>query len=471
MKFVAEFVPLSMKLKIPALLLLSYIFSFCSQDKKEETVIPSTVTWSEHIAPIIFKTCSPCHRPGAAGTFDLLTYADAVRNANKIKFTTQTKFMPPWPADPTFSHFSDERVLNDEEIAMIKKWVDDKMPRGDSLKEPKAPVFYEGSFFGKPDIVIKQLKPVEIKGNGTDAFMMVKYPFAIPREMYVQYVEFVPDKRKLVHHVNGHLLSYDQTRKYDYLKGESNMQDALQDFTSSYEKMGLTYMDGKKPELPALLPNVVYYLPGYTPPVYNEDIGGFKLPMNGLFFLKNIHYGPSNIDCLDSSYINVFFRKTPPKRPVYETQMGTFGISEIEPKLIIPPNEIKTFHTQAKIFTDISILSVNPHMHLIGKTFVAYALPPEGDTIKLVKINKWDFRWQYYYTYKNPVKIPKGSTIHVYGTYDNTDKNPFNPFHPPRLIEQGEGNESMQTTEEMFQFIFTYMPYKSGDENISLKQN
>jgi len=332
------------------------------------------------------------------------------------------------------------------------------MPRGDSSKEPKTPKFYEGSFFGKPDIVIKSLKPIEIKGNGTDAFLMVKFPFAVPREMYVQYVEFVPDKRKLVHHVNGHLLSYDQARKYDYLKGESNLEDALKDFTSSYQKMGLTYTDGKKPELPSLLPNVVYYLPGYTPPVYNEDIGGFKLPMNGLFFLKNIHYGPSNVDCLDSSYINVFFRKTPPKRPVYETQMGTFGISEIEPKLVIPPNEIKTFHTQAKIFSDISILSVNPHMHLIGKTFTAYAIPPQGDTIKLVRINKWDFRWQYYYTYENPVKIPNGSIIHVYGTYDNTDKNPFNPFHPPRLIEQGEGNESMKTTEEMFQLILSYIP-------------
>ena len=453
-----------------------FIFWFCTDDKKEETALPSEITWSEHIAPIIFRTCTPCHRPGAAGTFDLLNYNDAVANANKIKFTTQTKFMPPWPADPAYSHFADERVLNEAEIALIKNWVENpgkngagKMLRGDSLKEPKAPAFYEGSFFGKPDIVIKQLKPVEIKGNGTDAFMMVKYPFAIPQEMYVQYVEFVPHQRKLVHHVNGHLLSYDHNRKFDYIKGESNLPDALKDFGAAYKKMGLTYTDGQQPELPSLMPNVVYYLPGFVPPVYNEDIGGFTLPLTGVFFLKNIHYGPSAKDCLDSSYINVFFRKTPPKRPVYETQMGTFGISKIEPELIIPPNEIKTFHTQVEIQTDISILSVNPHMHLIGKIFTAYALSPQGDTIKLVRINKWDFRWQYYYTYTNPVKIPKGSVIHVYGVYDNTDKNPNNPFHPPQQIKQGEGNESMQTTEEMFQFIFTYMPYKNGDESISLQ--
>ena len=150
--------------------------------------------------------------------------------------------------------------------------------------------------------------------------------------------------------------------------------------------------------------------------------------------------------------------------------MGTFGISPIEPKLIIPANEIKMFHTYFKIENDISILSVNPHMHLLGKVFVAYAIAPQGDTIKLIKINNWDFRWQYYYTYEHPVKIAKGSVIHVYGTYDNTAQNKLNPFHPPRQVEQGEGNQSMQTTEEMFQFIFTFMPYKNGDEGIELRR-
>jgi hypothetical protein len=460
-----------MRLKIPALLLASFVFSFCTDDKKQELTLPATITWSEHIAPIIFKNCSSCHRPGEAGPFTLLSYSDVVKNENKIKFVTQTKFMPPWPADPSYVHFVGERILNDMDIALIKKWIDDKMLRGDSTKEAPTPVFYSGSFFEKPDLVIKIQKPVQIKGNGTDAFLMVKYPFELPEEKFVQYVEFVPNQRKLIHHVNGHLLSYDEKRKFDYFSGENSLADAHDNFKDAYKKMGLTYTDDKKPELPVLLPNVIYYLPGYHPPVYNEDIGGFKLPKNGVFFFKNIHYGPSKEDCLDSSYLNIFFRRSPPKRPIFETQMGTFGISKIEPELIVPANEIKTFHTQVTIQSDISILSVNPHMHLIGKKFIAYALPPKGDTIKLVKINKWDFRWQYYYTYNNPVKIPKGTVIHVYGTYDNTDKNPFNPFHPPRQIEQGEGNESMQTTEEMFQFIFTYMPYKNGDEKISLKQN
>ena len=105
-------------------------------------------------------------------------------------------------------------------------------------------------------------------------------------------------------------------------------------------------------------------------------------------------------------------------------------------------------------------------MHLLGKQFLAYAITPNGDTIKLIKINKWDFRWQYFYTYNTMVKVPKGSTIHAEGVFDNTRHNPDNPFSPPRLIAEREG--SMRTSDEMFQFIVTYLPYQEGDEHRSL---
>src|ERR1700744_2443787 len=77
---------------------------------------PGPVTWSRHIAPIIFKNCTPCHRPGESGPFNLLSYADAVKKAKLIKFVTQTRYMPPWPADPAYSHFIGENVLTPAEI-------------------------------------------------------------------------------------------------------------------------------------------------------------------------------------------------------------------------------------------------------------------------------------------------------------------------------------------------------------------
>jgi hypothetical protein len=378
--------------------------------------------------------------------------------------------MPPWPADASYSHFVGERVLSANEKQVIKIWVEHGTPRGDSLKEATVPQFYTGSYFGKPDLVIRPQQAVAVKGNGTDVFLIMKYPYQIEKDTLIDFVEFVPHNRKLIHHVNGHLISYDANRSFNYMTGESVHSDTKAQLIQVYRDMHIPYTDKLQPDFPTLTPNTVYYLPGYLPPSYPKEVGGYKFRKNGAFLLNNIHYGPSNVDLLDSSYINVFYRKTPIERRVTESQLGTFGVSIIEPEFIIPPNEIKTFNTQTTLASDISMLSVNPHMHLIGKTFWAFALKPNGDTIPLIRINKWDFRWQYYYTFKHPVKLEKGTSIHVYGTFDNTNQNPNNPFHPPQSITQGNGVESMKTSEEMFQFIYTYTVYKEGDEKIDLER-
>src|ERR1700739_137699 len=148
---------------VPACALIS-----CNSNTPKENIAPKAdYTYAATIAPILFKNCSPCHRSNNAGPFNLLTYADARRNANKIKFVTQTRYMPPWPADAGYTHFIDERILSPEEIEKIKIWVDRGCVAGDTTKITP-PVFYEGSFFGKPDVVVKMKEAVPIKGNGTD---------------------------------------------------------------------------------------------------------------------------------------------------------------------------------------------------------------------------------------------------------------------------------------------------------------
>lgn len=452
-----------MKKIVALILLLSFVS--CNTEEKKEIELSKAITFADDIAPIIFKNCTPCHRPGEVGPFPLTSYTEVKRNSNRIKFAVTTRYMPPWPADPTYSHFAGERVLTDSEIVLIKSWIENKMPRGDSTKEPPCPNYFTGSFFGKPDLTIKMKDAVTIKGNGTDQFLVVKLPYEIERDTFIQTIEFVPDQRKLIHHVNGHTISFDEKKKKNVFEGKSILPDVLENFKEQFNEMGLAQDDGT---FPALTPGTVYYLPGYSPPAYPENIGGYILKKKGAFLLKNIHYGPSAKDTTDASCINIFFGAEAPKRPVQEAQLGTFGLAPIEPDFIIPANEVQTFHTHWSVPKDISLLSVNPHMHLLGTKFLAYAVTPEKDTIRLIRINKWDFRWQYYYTFLHPLKIPAGSELHAFGTFDNTKNNPLNPFSPPQTFSPREGKESMKTTEEMFQFIFTFIPYQKGDENIEL---
>lgn len=441
------------------------LLSSCNESVKKESVSNPDPTFVD-VAPIIYESCSPCHRAGESGPFALMSYEDAKKNANKIKFVTQTRYMPPWPADPGYSHFLGERVLTDDEIVLLKLWAEHGAPLGDKAKVPAPPVFYAGSFSGKPDTVIRFREAVPIKGNGSDHFYVVKLPVELAKDTFVSYFEFVSSQRKLAHHVNGHLVNYTPGKKKELRSGITYALDEYSDYKTLYAQMNILNDDGS---FPTLTPNTVYYLPGFTPPVYPEGIGGYRINKQSVVLLQNMHYGPSNKDVLDSAYINIFYGPKP-KRPIYETQLGTFGVSKIEPELILHPNKVETFHTKATLNNDISVLSVNPHMHLLGKSFWAFAIQRNGDTIPLIRIHKWDFRWQYYYTYRHPVKLSAGSTIHVYGTFDNTDKNPNNPNRPPKLVTQGEGVKSMETTEEMFQFIFTYLPYQAGDEKLDLSK-
>ena len=59
-------------------------------------------TYSKDVAPILQKNCQVCHRPGEAGPFSLLTYAEARRRAGKIKDALLDGKMPPWFADPHY---------------------------------------------------------------------------------------------------------------------------------------------------------------------------------------------------------------------------------------------------------------------------------------------------------------------------------------------------------------------------------
>lgn len=422
------------------------------------------VTFSEHIAPIIYKNCSTCHRPGSAGQFPLLSYNDVAKRAKMIASVTTSRLMPPWPADNSYTHFIDEKVLTDSEIELIKRWAEEGAPIGDTSKLPPRPQYVEGSLLGQPDLVVKMPEVFKIKGNNKDNFMLMKIPFELPHDTFVRAIEFVPGNRKLVHHVNGHLLRYEFEKKKNINDGEKIVDTQEYSVKDAYDKLKLANDDGT---YPLLKQSFVNYLPGVLPTKYPPGIGGFVLSRKNAIFLKDIHYGPSPVDTSDASYFNIFFDKEAPTRPTLELQLGTLGVSEITPPLVIPPNEVKTFYTRKVVAMDMSILTINPHMHLLGKVFWAYALTPKGDTIPLIRINKWDFRWQYFYTFKKPVKIPRGSVITAVGVYDNTSANPNNPFNPPQQIS--ERNGSMRTTDEMFQFIITYLPYIPGDENISLE--
>jgi hypothetical protein len=419
--------------------------------------------FADHVAPIIFNNCSSCHQKGGAAPFAMETYHDIAKRAKMIAYVTKTGYMPPWPADTEYTHFIGEKVLTDTEIEILQKWYAQGAVPGDTSKVIKPNLDRELKVvLGTPDLVVKMNEAIFIPGDNKDRFMIGKLPFEMEVDTNIRLIEFVPGNNQLVHHVNTHLLTYNNY-KLNHMNPVPLVNSENHTDSSAFYALNIADDSGA---FPTITPSVSNYLPGVEPFLYPEGIGGVRATKQSALLVKDFHYGPSPIDDTDQSYFNIYFDDSPSKRPLREFIIGTQGISAVEPPLVIAPNEVKEFRSEVTLGEDISILTLNPHMHLIGRKFKAYAIPPVGDTIPLIKIDDWNFRWQYFYTFPQIVHLTKGTRIEVVALYDNTLNNMDNPFNPPQFIVGRNG--SMKTTDEMLQLIVTYLPYQKGDENIRL---
>lgn len=414
------------------------------------------ITYNKDVAPLMAQKCAPCHHPGGGAPFSLLTYHDVVKRSSFIKDVVQSRYMPPWRADNNYTHFANDRSLLQKEIDLIVKWINNKTPEGNAVASAK-PVkeFAEFTKYSrKPDLILKTADSFYIKGDNAERFMMFKIPFDLADFANVEAIEFYTNNKKLVHHANYEVHAVPDTSVSLY------NTDATIDLEEQREKFE-QYRPYRK--------TITYYggwIPGTTYEYYPKEFG-WVMPKRGVILLT-VHFAPTAVDEESISGVNLFFKKTPVTRPVKVISFGSGGIGEkqINPPFFIKANEVKTFTLNVtNPGTDLSVMYVWPHMHYIGKEFKAYAIKPGGDTIKLVHIPEWDFRWQEIYRFRHLVRVPKGSVLHIEGTYDNTSANPANPSNPPQTVWS---LGSMRSTDEMLTLMMVFLPYKEGDEKIVL---
>ena len=400
------------------------------------------VTYSEHIAPIIYDNCTSCHRPGEIAPFSLTNYDEVASWGGMIQYVTQIRYMPPWKPDNTYSNFVGEKGLTDEEIQLIADWVEAGTPQGDPALEPPLPTFPEGSQLGTPDLVIEMEEAYFIEGNNLDEYRVFVIPTGLTEDKEIAAVEFRPGNKRAVHHA---LIAYE-------VNGQAAAMDA-QSPGYGYEAFGGFGVPVQG--------NFTGYTPGIEAVFFPEGIGT-TLPA-GADLLFQVHYAPLPTDETDKSLLNIFYKDSddPITRELEREPVTPFDLDGGFLSFSIPPEEVKAFHGTKEVTEDISLISVYPHSHYLGKDWEIFAVTPTADTINIIKIAEWDFNWQGSYTFKRMKKIPAGSVMHINATYDNTMNNPYNPNVPPQTVSWGEG-----TTDEMYLVGMTYVPYEPGDEEI-----
>jgi Copper type II ascorbate-dependent monooxygenase, C-terminal domain len=446
----------------PLLFLLVCVFRFLPLQGQ-------TVTYAT-VQPIFVNKCGPCHRPGDAGPFPLGTYADVSKRLSFIRDVIARDYMPPWKADPHYREFANTRALAPAEKSLLIRWIDAGGPQGNqkhqksekvgSINEQailkKEELLKVTAYSRKPDLTLKLDSAFTVVGDNVERFIDFKIPFEFKDEKNVEAIEFVTNNKRIIHHINYGF--YEVADSSIQIFGGKNLIDP-------------TDLNGTDPNLFTPLKKKMIYYTGWIPgaSVENYPKGfGWGLPRRGVMILT-AHYMATAVDERSIVGVNLFFRKDSIRRHIRIISLGSGGIAEndISPPLIIPPNQLSTYHLKVRTQEEQSLLYVWPHMHLLGKEFYAYAVTPDNDTIPLVHIPDWDFKWQELYKFRSLIRIPKGSVINLDCTYDNTANNPSNPNNPPkRIFSFGD----MSATNEMMTLLLIYVPYREGDEKVSLQE-
>jgi len=399
-------------------------------------VFGQSPNYSEDIAPIIYNKCLQCHHTGGIGPLSLETYPNAVSNAGLIQHVVSSGEMPPWPPDTTYQRFAYENILSIDEIAKITDWITAGVPLGDTNLLPQMPIFSNNSNFGPADLEIQIPTYSSTATSNSDDYVCISIPSGLVQDRQVRAIEVIPGNIEIVHHVLV----------------------AINEFGSPSTTITPNCM------APIGGDQVYTYAPGSLPiefPVDSLNKFGIEIPANSSIEL-GMHYPEGTFGQLDSTIVKFYFYpQNTSIREIYTEYLITEGLPP-DPPFSIPANQITQMSSSyGPIINDISVMSIFPHMHLLGKDMQCFAVTPTNDTINLIRINKWDFEWQGAYLYKQFIKIPAGSIIYAFGTYDNT-ASITNPN--PVLVQSG-----LNTDDEMFVFIFQFLDYQIGDENIVLE--
>jgi hypothetical protein len=409
------------------------------------STVAQTPTFHLDIAPIIYNNCTSCHRVGELGPMPLTTYDEVATNGYFIEYVTQSGYMPPWTPDHNYVSLNGERFLSEQEKQTIVDWVAADMPEGDPLDNPGMPDFPTGSQIGTPDLVLSMSEPYLHGGDGLEQYQVFRIPTGITESVEISAVEIRPSNGAIAHHG---LIGY--TNNASSIASAASMDDS--DPAYGYESFG----DYGVPVEDQIFGG---WVPGSPPLIFPPTIGKVMEP--GSELLLQMHYGPVYQDELDQTSVNIFFSPEPIEREIETYRMTPENLTQ---PFYIPANEIVSFHGTISISDDVSVISIIPHSHLLGKSWLVYATSSDNqDTIPMISIPNWDFHWQGVFTYPNLLLIPGGYTVHAIAEYDNTSLNTNNPNNPPQAMWFGD-----YTTDEMYVMFLQFVPYQTGDESISI---
>jgi hypothetical protein len=371
------------------------------------------LTFNRDVAPILQARCQSCHRPGQAAPMPLLTYQDARPWAKAIRNAVATRKMPPWFADPRYGHFANDPSLPQTEIDTLVNWANQGAAEGDPHDLPPPVQWPRDGWQIEPDAVVS-LPAYQVPAKGIVDWIYVTVPTGFTKDTWVTSIEILPGDASVLHHAGV------------FVRPHTPDEDPLTGIGAA----------------------IAVYVPGFRAMDYRVHHAAQLIPANTDLVVQ-LHYTPNGKEVTDVTKIGFTVAKEPPQRRfiTYSPQTPAikdrkvFRIPAGDPNWKSPPVD-GVFHVDAELVWFL------PHMHLRGKD-MTYSLTYPGRKPQIVlSVPKYDFSWQIGYEAASPIRVTKGTRLHVDAHYDNSANNAANP-DPAHEVYGGT-----QTWEEMMAPFF-----------------
>jgi Tfp pilus assembly protein PilF len=412
--------------------------------KRQEAVLQraeppqSRVTFNREVAPIVFHYCAPCHRPGEAGPFPLLTYADVKSHARQIVAVTAKHIMPPWLPAPQPLQFADELRLSDVQIALLREWVEQGEAEGDAADLPPSPHFVPGWQLRQPDEIVQAEKAFTLPASGSDMYWNFVFRNPVNRTRWLKALEIRPGNKRIVHHANILVDRNEFARARESEPGAGFAGMELKITSEAFDPDS----------------HFLFWKPGT---MIQPEPKGMSLRLDkDTDLVLNVHLQPTGKPEEIQPSLGLYFTDEPATLFPLLLQM------ENDRELDIPPGTKDFLVTdQFTLPVDVDLLAIYPHAHYLGRDLQAIATLPDGSSETLIHIPRWDLNWQAVYRYMQPVSLPRGTTIVMRYTYDNSSDNIANPSNPPRRVVAGN-----RSTDEMAHLWLQVLPHPPSDPNV-----
>jgi hypothetical protein len=400
----------------------------------------NTPTFSKDVAPILFRNCVGCHRPGEMAPMPLLTFDQARPYARSIRARIELGTMPPWHAVAPAGTFSNEPRITAAEKKTLVDWASSGTPQGDPKDMPPAPVFPTGWTIGTPDSVLAMAQPYDVPASGEVAYQFFSIPTNFTEDKWVQAIEIRPGVRSVVHHVLVFATEPGGTPRVNpWTQVAAGARGAAAQANPALaQALRGRLIDGAS----ARGPLIATTAPGTNALTFPSG-SALRIKAGSVLTLQ-VHYTTTGKPEKDRTSVGLIYAKQPPKQ---EVRSASF----VGLQLRIPPGASNhRVDSHIEFNQDIHITALFPHTHLRGKSWEYRLTYPDGREEVVLSVPQYDFNWQTYYQFAKPLAVPKGSRLLAIAHYDNSANNKANP-DPTVEVRWGD-----QTTEEMQYSGITY---------------